>query len=72
MTGTNDQDFESSLKKLEQIVKALESGDIGLQESIKKFEEGINLYKNCREHLENAEKKIKILTDNLKELDYKD
>jgi exodeoxyribonuclease VII small subunit len=64
--------FEKSLKELEKIVRELESGDVDLDESLKKFEQGIQLYKNCRETLENAEKKIKILSDQLKEVDYKD
>lgn len=72
MTGTTDKDFEASLKKLEQIVRELESGDVGLNESLTRFEEGISLYKQCRETLENAEKKIKILSDSLKEIDYKE
>jgi exodeoxyribonuclease VII small subunit len=74
MSGNSDsnKDFESSLKKLEQIVRELESGEIGLDESLSRFEEGINLYKNCRQTLEGAEKKIKILSDSLKEVDYKE
>ncbi len=72
MTGTTDTDFEASLKKLEQIVRELESGDVGLNESLNRFEEGIILYKQCRETLETAEKKIKILSDSLKEIDYKE
>jgi exodeoxyribonuclease VII small subunit len=72
MTGTTDKDFESSLKKLEQIVRELESGDVSLNESLSKFEEGIGLYKKCCETLEGAEKKIKILSDSLKEIEYKE
>lgn len=64
--------FEKSLKELEQIVRELESGDVNLDQSLKKFEQGIVLYKKCRSTLENAEKKIKILSDSLKELDYKE
>lgn len=72
MTGKTDKDFESSLKKLEDIVRELESGDISLNESLARFEEGIGLYKKCRQTLEGAEKKIKILSDSLKEIDYKE
>ncbi len=64
--------FEKSLKDLEQIVRELESGDVNLDESLKKFEQVIELYKKCRSTLETAEKKIKILSDSLKELDYKE
>jgi exodeoxyribonuclease VII small subunit len=72
MTGNSDKEFEASLKKLEQIVRDLESGDIGLNESLNRFEEGIGLYKKCRQTLEGAEKKIKILSDSLKEIDYQE
>lgn len=72
MTGKTDKDFEASLKKLEQIVRELESGDTSLNESLVRFEEGISLYKECRQTLESAEKKIKILSDSLKEIDYKE
>lgn len=66
------KDFESSLKELEQIVKQLESGDISLDESLKKFEKGIELYRECRQTLQQAEKKIKILNENLKQIDYQE
>ncbi len=69
---TNSNDFETSLKELEKIVRELESGEINLDDSIKKFEEGIELYKKCRLTLNSAEKRIKILTDSLKEIDYQD
>lgn len=72
MATTTDKDFETSLKKLEQIVRELESGDVGLNESLKRFEDGIELYRQCRQTLETAEKKIKILSDSLKEIDYKE
>lgn len=73
MTGKNNStDFESSLKELEKIVRELESGEVNLDESLKKFEKGIELYKNCRQTLQAAEKKIKILSDSLKEIDYKE
>lgn len=71
-TANSTTNFEKALKELEQIVKELESGDVNLDESLKKFEQGIELYKKCRSTLETAEKKIKILSDSLKELDYKE
>lgn len=71
-TTNSTTDFEKALKELEQIVKELESGDVNLDQSLKKFEQGIELYKKCRSTLETAEKKIKILSDSLKELDYKE
>lgn len=55
--------FEENLKKLEDIVDKLESGDIKLEESIKMFEEGIKLTKTLQKTLDDAEGKIKIVTD---------
>lgn len=62
--------FEGSLTKLEEIVNKLESGESGLDESIKQFEEGIKLYKSCKDLLGEAEKKISVLTDSLEEESY--
>ncbi len=57
--------FEKSIEELENIVEALESGDLSLEASIKKFEEGVKLSKNCSKKLDETEKKISILlTDN--------
>mgnify|MGYP001322642963 FL=1 len=64
-------DFESSLKELEIIVSKLEDENINLEDSVKSFEEGINLVKKCQEQLQSAELKIKKLLDDgsSKELD---
>lgn len=62
--------FEKALSTLEGIVSELESGKLPLEESIKRFEEGVKLYKSCKSILGNVEKKIKVLTDNLKEEDF--
>ena len=64
------KNFESSLEKLENLVSDLESGELSLDESIKKFEEGIKLYKSCKDILSEAESKISILTDSLNEEEY--
>ncbi len=49
MANKKDQiDFESSLKKLEGIVSKLENNDINLEDSVKSFEEGIKLVKDCQ------------------------
>ena len=53
--------FEDSMKKLEDITKELENGELDLNSSMEKFEEGIKLSKECNKILENAEKKITIL-----------
>jgi exodeoxyribonuclease VII small subunit len=64
---TKKKNFEESLKELELIVSKLESGDIGLEQSLEEFEIGTRLYKECKEQLLVAEKKIVLLTDSLKE-----
>jgi exodeoxyribonuclease VII small subunit len=56
--------FEKDLEKLEEIVAALEEGELPLDESLKRFEEGIKLAKRCEKALADAEKKIEILTKN--------
>ncbi|MEE1351703.1 MAG: exodeoxyribonuclease VII small subunit [Clostridia bacterium] len=54
--------FEESMTELEGIVSQLEIGEITLDDSLKLFEQGIKLAKNCRKKLDDAEKKVKILT----------
>jgi exodeoxyribonuclease VII small subunit len=56
-------DFESAILKLEAEVKRLESGNMSLDESIKSFEEAVKLVKICNEKLENAERRVRILTE---------
>tara|TARA_B100001109_G_C18793855_1_gene441465 strand:+ start:502 stop:720 length:219 start_codon:yes stop_codon:yes gene_type:complete len=63
MTKKNAVNFESSLKKLEQIVARLEDGEISLEDSVKSFEEGIGLVKECQKLLSDAELKVKKLLD---------
>lgn len=65
--------FEENMENLEKIVQELESGELNLDESIKKFEEGVNLSKKCNDILEEAEKKITILIkkeDKIEEEDF--
>ena len=56
-------DFESALSKLEAEVKKLESGNMPLDESIKAFEDAVKLVKICNEKLEDAERRVRILTE---------
>jgi exodeoxyribonuclease VII small subunit len=58
--------FEDALKKLEKIVEDLESGDLSLDEALKKYQDGIELSRLCSQRLENAKKKIDILMKNKK------
>jgi exodeoxyribonuclease VII small subunit len=54
--------FEEALKKLEKIVEELESGRCSLDDSLKKYEEGVKLSRFCHKTLQSAQKKIQILT----------
>ncbi len=53
--------FEASLNELEEIVKQLEEGDLPLEDSLKLFESGVKLSRECRERLVNAERRIEVL-----------
>ena len=53
--------FEESLKELEQIVTHLEEGDLALEDSLKLFEDGVRLSRECRERLTAAERRIEVL-----------
>ena len=57
------ENFEESMKKLETIVTELENGNLNLDESVKKFEEGMKIAKQCNNILEDSEKKITILLE---------
>lgn len=54
--------FEDILSKLESIVEMLEKGDLTLEESLSAYEEGIKLSRMCLKQLDEAERKIEILT----------
>jgi exodeoxyribonuclease VII small subunit len=60
--------FEEAIKRLEEIVAALEKGNLSLEDSLRIFEEGVKLSKSCLKILDDAEKKVEIL---LKEKDGK-
>ncbi|MCI8518602.1 MAG: exodeoxyribonuclease VII small subunit [Clostridia bacterium] len=60
--------FEEAIKKLEEISKELESGNLSLDESVNKFEEGMKLSKTCTKILNEAEKRINILINNAGEI----
>ncbi len=53
--------FEENVERLEKVVQELENGNLNLEDSIKKFEEGMAISKKCNEILEEAEKKITVL-----------
>ena len=53
--------FEEALERIEEIVEALEQGDVSLDDSLKLYEEGQSLIKFCREKLTKVEEKVKEL-----------
>ncbi len=57
--------FEQAIKKLEQIVGQLETGELELEDSLKLFEEGITLSRYCQEQLQLAEGRVQSLLKNL-------
>jgi exodeoxyribonuclease VII small subunit len=56
-------EFEQSLDELEQLVQRMEHGDLSLDDSLRTYERGIALYRNCQVALEQAELRVKLLYD---------
>lgn len=54
-------EFEKKLGRLEEIVKKMETGDLSLEDSLKMFEEGVRLSRECNSQLLAAEQKVKVL-----------
>ena len=68
-------DFEQQLASLEGLVKSLESGELSLEESLKSFEQGIKVARDCQAALKAAEQKVEALTrqgDELVSLPFED
>jgi exodeoxyribonuclease VII small subunit len=57
------KDFEAAIAELESIVKKLEEGDLPLEQSLALYERGVQLSRFCHGRLEDAERRIDILTD---------
>ena len=73
MSKDKENSFESNLKKLENIVDKIESGEIGLEESVKLYEEGMKIKKICDKKLQDIEmqiKKIKIEDNKISKQDF--
>ncbi len=66
------QSFEESLGKLEAILKRIETEEVPLEEMLILYEEGVRLSKTCRDVLDNAQKKLEIITQKLEEDDEND
>ena len=56
-----NQSFESNMQRLEQIVRAMERGDVALEESLKLFQEGTELVRSCNELLDKAQLQVKMI-----------
>ena len=56
-------DFETSLDQLEQLVEKMEHGEMSLEESLAAYERGVGLYRRCQQALEQAELRVRLLTD---------
>ena len=63
MTKKENIDFEKSLDKLNTLVEKMEQGNLPLEDSLKYFEEGVGLIRQCQDALNKAEQKVKILTE---------
>ena len=61
-SGDREQDFETSMARVEQIVPRLESGELGLSESLQQYEAGIKALKRSHQMLQAAEQKVTLLS----------
>lgn len=74
MSTKKEKSFEEELEELNKIAEELEKGELSLEDSVKKFEEGMKISKKCNETLDKAEKKITELVNNngvMEEVEYK-
>ena len=55
--------FEQAMEKLEKIVEQLESGELSLEDSVKAFEDGVELSRLCKKMLESAEDRVKKIVE---------
>ncbi|UNK41518.1 exodeoxyribonuclease VII small subunit [Luteimonas sp. S4-F44] len=56
-------DFENALGQLEALVERMEGGELSLEESLGAYERGVGLYRRCRQALEEAEQRVRLLSD---------
>lgn len=55
--------FEQSLEELEQLVEKMETGEMSLEQSLSAYERGVGLYRQCQQALEQAELRVRLLSD---------
>ena len=63
MPDPSIKDFEAAIAELEAVVKKLEEGDLALEQSLELYERGVQLSRFCHARLEEAERRIEILTE---------
>ena len=56
-------DFEQSLEQLEALVERMEDGELSLEDSLAAYERGVGLYRRCQQALEQAELRVRLLSD---------
>ena len=69
---TKPLDFEKALNELETLVESMEQGDVSLEDSLKQFERGVELTRQCQTALKEAEQKVQILIDKSEQADLED
>jgi len=65
-------DFEKALKELESLVETMEQGEISLEDSLKQFERGVDLTRQCQTALKEAEQKVQILINKSEQAELED
>lgn len=60
--ANQSKSFEKNMKRLEAIVRSMERGDVPLEESLKLFQEGVELVRSCGKLLDDAQLQVKIIT----------
>lgn len=68
MARAKSVNFEKTLEQLETLVEEMETGELSLEESLKAFEKGIKLTRDCQQALQNAEQKVQLLMSENNEL----
>jgi exodeoxyribonuclease VII small subunit len=61
---TNKFNFNKGLLELEEIINKMESGELSLEDSLKYFEEGVKIHRQCHTALTDAEQRISVLSEN--------
>ena len=67
---TNKSTLEEDFKKLDSLLADMEKDDIGIEEAFAKYTEGMKLVKSCNDRIDQVEKKVKTLSDDLKTEDF--